>query len=114
MFGRDTPAKEARAAAVRAWINQRSPYALAAGALGITSFVDAIFVLPGVAAITFGVLGHAHIRRHPHLLGKRLCWLGVIGGCVGLTLAGLLYSWDRGVFANADSGAASEQVNPRD
>lgn len=107
MFGRDTPGKEARATAVREWAEKRSPYALAAGVLGATALIDAIFVLPGVAAIVMGIVGHGHIRRHPHLLGKRLCWLGVLGGCVGLTLATVLYAWDRGLIG--DRAAASVQ-----
>lgn len=87
LLGRDTPGKEQRVEAARAYFADRSIYAVVAGLLGLLSPVDGI-ILPlfSIAAIATGIVGLAHIRRRPELLGTRLCILGLVGGVVGLGL----------------------------
>ncbi len=91
MFGKDLPGKERRVEWARNWVHSRSGYAIAAGMLGIMAPVDGIifFILP-LAAIIVGVLGLRDIKQHPHLLGKRLCYLGFAGGVIGLTISAYL------------------------
>lgn len=93
-LGRDLPGKETRVRVVREWVRARSPWALAAGGLGVIAPVDAVFILPGLASIVLGFVGLRDLRNRPHLLGRRLCVLGIIGGVLGLTAAGFLYTWD--------------------
>lgn len=87
LFGRDMPGKERRAEWGRRFVEERSPYALAAGLLGLAAPIDGLIFFPlSIAAIVVAVLGWKHIDRNPELLGKRLCVLGALGGVVGVGL----------------------------
>lgn len=94
LFGRDTPGKNERVERVRDWVHARSPWALAAGILGLVAPIDGLLILPAMAAIGMGVYGLMHLRQNPNLLGHRLCLLGMIGGTIGLCFAAFLYTWD--------------------
>ena len=56
----------------------RSPWAVAAGYLGLVSFL----LLPAPFALLFGILGLLDIRRNPQLCGKGRAWLGVVAGAL--------------------------------
>ncbi|MFG0329279.1 MAG: hypothetical protein ACF8PN_05205 [Phycisphaerales bacterium] len=105
LLGRDSPGKAARVERVREWVHARSPFALAAGGLGVVAPIDGIFILPAVASIVMGVIGWSHLNRTPHLLGRRLCALGVVGGIIGLGFAAFLHTWDGGVEPRETTGA---------
>ena len=94
LFGREMPGKDAWARRVRDYASQRSPLAIAAGLLGIVAPIDGIFIVPAVASIFLGVLGLWHLKKHPGLLGRRLCILGIVGGMIGLAFAAFLHTWD--------------------
>jgi len=112
VFGKDLPGKEARVSAVRSWVHARSPYALAAGALGVFAPVDGILILPALASIGMGIFGWRHLDRRPDLRGRRLCLLGVVGGMIGLSFATYLYVLkDRPAPAEAD-GEPTALVEP--
>lgn len=87
LLGRDTPGKKQRAEWAREFFATRSNYAIVAGLLGVFAPVDgAIFPLFSLAAITLGIIGLTHIKRQPELLGKRLCFLGMVGGVIGTSI----------------------------
>lgn len=93
-FGRDMPGKTQRAEWGRRFVQERSPYALAAGMLGIAAPIDGLIFVPlSLAAIVLAILGWRHIDRHPGLLGKRLCALGLVGGVIGCALFIALRVW---------------------
>lgn len=56
----------------------RSPWAVAAGYLGLVSFL----LLPAPFALLFGILGLLDIRRNPQLCGKGRAWLGIVAGAI--------------------------------
>ncbi len=66
----------------------RSPWAVAAGYLGLVSFL----LLPAPFALLFGILGLLDIRRNPQLCGKGRAWLGVVAGALftAVVVAGYL------------------------
>jgi len=87
-LGRDTPGKEERVTRARDWVRARSPYAIAAGLLGLASPIDGLIFFPlSILAIITAVIGLREIKHNPTQLGKKLCYLGIIGGITGLTLA---------------------------
>lgn len=93
-FGRDMPGKTQRAEWGRRFVQERSPYALAAGMLGIAAPIDGLVFVPlSLAAIVVAVIGWRHIDRNPELLGKRLCILGLVGGLIGCALFIALRVW---------------------
>lgn len=93
-FGRDMPGKAQRAEWGRRFVQERSPYALAAGMLGIAAPIDGLIFVPlSLAAIVVGVIGWRHIDRRPHLLGRRLCVVGIVGGVLGCGLFVALRLW---------------------
>lgn len=72
----------------------RSPWAIAAGYLGLVSFL----LLPAPFALLFGILGLRDIRGNPNLCGKGRAWLGIIaGGVFSAFIVAVflgLFSWD--------------------
>jgi len=95
LFGRDMPGKARRAEWGRRFVQERSPYALAAGMLGIAAPIDGLIFVPlSLAAIVVALIGWRHIDRNPELLGKRLCLLGLVGGVIGCALFIALRVWE--------------------
>ena len=91
-LGRDTPGKEERVRLAKEWVRARSPYTLTAGLLGIMAPIDGLIFFPlSILAIIIGILGLREIKHNPAQLGKKLCYLGIIGGTVGLMLAVTLH-----------------------
>lgn len=79
----------------------RSGWAIAAGYLGLLSFIPFI----GVMAIICGFLGLLSIAKDPQKLGKGRAWFGVISGA-GFTILYLI------IFMTASDKAIDEQVDP--
>lgn len=96
LLGRDTEAQRQRAESVQAWVQARSPYALASAMLGLIAVVDALTLLigaiAGLAAIALAIRGFGDLRRRPGVLGRRLCYLGLGLGTLALTTSGLLWA----------------------
>jgi hypothetical protein len=92
MFGRESAGSRVRAERFQAWRRARSGYAVISGLIGLLSLIDAVMVVPGVAAIVTGVLGLRDLRAHPELKGRRLCIAGIVCGVISLVLAAVLYS----------------------
>lgn len=111
LLGRDSPGKRERVERVRAWVHARSPWALAAGILGLVAPIDGLLILPALVSIGMGFYGFMHLRQNPHLLGHRLCALGMIGGTIGLCFAAFLYTWS-GDVPWTQSAASSDHVTP--
>lgn len=95
IFGRESSASQQRAERFGQWIATRSPYALISMLLAILSLVDLLVVflslLLGVAAIVTGFLGLADLKKRPHLMGRRLCGLGIVLGATGATVSIVLW-----------------------
>lgn len=79
----------------------RSGWAIAAGYLGLLSFIPFV----GVMAIICGFLGLLSIAKDPQKLGKGRAWFGVISGA-GFTILYLI------IFMTASDKAIDEQVDP--
>ena len=94
LFGRESARHQARAASVRAWVAARSPAALLSALFGLMAVVDSftavLGMLLGGVAIGLGVKGRIDLRRRPHLLGARLCQVGIALGLLGLLIGVLL------------------------
>jgi len=97
IFGRESSASQQRAERFGQWVAIRSPYALISMLLAILSLVDLLVVflglLLGVAAIVTGLLGLADLKRRPHLMGRRLCGLGIVLGAAGATVSMVLWQF---------------------
>lgn len=95
IFGRESPAGQQRAERMRQWVAIRSPYAPVSMLLAILSLVHLLVVFLGltlgIAAIVTGLLGLADLKRRPHLLGQRLCGLGIVLGAAGATVSMVLW-----------------------
>ncbi len=96
LLGRDTEAQRQRAESVQAWVQARSPYALASAMLGLIAVVDALTLvigaIAGLAAIAMAIRGFGDLRRLPGGFGRRLCYLGLGLGTLALTTSGLLWA----------------------
>lgn len=79
----------------------RSGWAIAAGYLGLLSFIPFI----GVMAIICGFLGLLSIAKDPQKLGKGRAWFGIVSGA-GFTILYLI------IFMTASDKAIDEQVDP--
>lgn len=79
----------------------RSGWAIAAGYLGLLSFIPFI----GVMAIICGFLGLLSIAKDPQKLGKGRAWFGIVSGS-GFTILYLI------IFMTASDKAIDEQVDP--
>ncbi len=60
----------------------RTPWAIAAGYLGLFCFC--VPLLAGPLAIFCGVMGLRAIKKDPKLLGAGRCWFGIVTGTIGL------------------------------
>ena len=89
LLGRDSPGKDRRIEWAREWAHSTSPYAIAAGVLGIFAPIDGLLFFPlALAALVLGVLGLRDIRKHPERpRGRVLCFIGIVGGAIGFSLA---------------------------
>lgn len=79
----------------------RSGWAIAAGYLGLLSFIPFV----GVMAIICGFLGLLSIAKDPQKLGKGRAWFGIVSGA-GFTILYLI------IFMTASDKAIDEQVDP--
>lgn len=88
LFGRETPAQSERIERVRRWVQARTPYGPVSTMLGLAAVVDSITMVIGVAmglgAVVSGVAGLRDLARQPALLGRRLCYAGIVLGSAGL------------------------------
>lgn len=95
LFGKESSRDVARADAFKAWISARPGEAVISLGAGVVALLDAFTVviglLAGMLAIVMGYRGLARIRLEPQLLGKRLCFAGIILGCLGITLSLVLW-----------------------
>lgn len=99
LFGRPTPADEAKAAAWRDWVAARDPYAVASFVLGVfslthfgTLLVDGVAgaVLGGVALKRLATTGPQTRRPRGHLLAIG----GIVTAVASLVLAAVfVYRW---------------------
>ncbi len=96
-LGRDSQVDLQRIERYKAWTSARSPYAIISVAAGLLSIVDCwtliLGVVAGLAAIGLGIRGLRDLREQPHLLGRRLCFTGIIMGVVGLVLSFAMWMW---------------------
>jgi hypothetical protein len=67
----------------------RSPAAIAAGYLGLVSFIPCWGFLTGSLAVYFGLKALKELRENPELSGKGRAWFGIITG-VPLALLSVL------------------------
>lgn len=63
----------------------RSGWAIAAGYMGLFSLIP--FLIPGVLAVVFGVLGLKDIKAHPEKHGAGRAWFGIIMGALSIPLS---------------------------
>ncbi len=71
-----------------------SPWAVAAGYLGLLSWV----LLPAPISLVVGFVALRDLAKHPERRGKVRAWLGVVMGALGTTLLGtilILSAFDR-------------------
>lgn len=73
----------------------RTPWAIAAGYLGLFSFC--IPIIAALSAIFCGVMGLRAIKKDPKLLGAGRCWFGIVMG--SLYILALLYYVSLFLFA---------------
>ena len=96
LFGKQSQADQKRAHAVKAWAQARSPYALFSSLFGAMAIIDSITgvlgVLFGLTAVVLGVRGLSDLKRRRHLLGHRLCYVGLTLGAAGMAIGGVLWS----------------------
>ena len=99
LFGRPTEQDEAKAAAYRAWLLRRNPYAIASTVLGVFSLthLGALWV-DGFAAIVLGVIALRQLSQAadaPRVAneGRGLAWLGIVTASISIGIAIVLYRW---------------------
>ena len=96
LFGRPTEQDEAKAAAYRAWLLRRNPYAIASTVLGVFSLthLGALWV-DGIAAIVLGVVALRQLARPEPAAaasgGRGLAWLGIASAGLSICIATVLY-----------------------
>ena len=102
LFGRPTQQDEAKAAAYRAWLLRRNPYAIASTVLGVFSLthLGALWV-DGIAAIVLGVIalrqlarpndGHGGGGGGGATEGRGLAWVGILSAALSIGIAVVLY-----------------------
>ncbi|MGB7158212.1 MAG: DUF4190 domain-containing protein [Tepidisphaeraceae bacterium] len=113
LFGRPTERDEAKAAAYRAWLLRRHPFAIAATVLGVFSLTHfGTLIVDGVVAIVLGVLALRQLDRAnsfthvsttaadnadhaPPTEGRGLAWLGISTAALSLLLA-IFLAYGRG------------------
>lgn len=108
MFGRESAGSRARAERFQAWRRARSGYAVVSVLIGLLSLIDAVMIVPAVAAIVTGVLGLRDLRARPELKGRRLCIVGIVCGVISLMLAAVLYSSHLWIGAGDGDEASTE------
>ena len=96
LFGRESQTGRHRADRIQQWVQQRTPFALFSNLFGILSVLDAFTLVlglsAGIGAIAMAILGLRDQRRHRGLLGKRLCYLGITLGAVGIAISVLMWT----------------------
>ena len=96
LFGRPTQEDDAKAAAYRAWLLRRNPYAIASTVLGVFSLthLGALWI-DGVAAVVLGVVALRQLNRRPGdavaTEGRGLAWLGIVSAALSIGIAIVLY-----------------------
>ena len=66
----------------------RSPWAIAAGYLGLFS----LLVIPGPLALLTGIAGIVHIRMNPRVHGMGRCIFGIVMGALGTAVLVALFT----------------------
>ena len=96
LFGRETRAEQDRAERFGRWARARTPFAIFSGLFGILAVLDAFTILigltAGAAAIVLGVIGLRDLERRQSLLGRRLCYTGIVLGAAGISLSIIIWT----------------------
>lgn len=95
LFGRETRAEHDRAERLGRWAHSQTPFALSSGLFGIISVLDAFTILIGIpagtAAIVLGLIGLRDVARRRGVLGRRLCYAGIVLGAAGIGLSFIVW-----------------------